>query len=230
MARGTKATHREAVRHSIASAIAVALGFAVLAAVRLVAGASFDESTATTAFLAITFGLYGPIFLALTALAFRGLHGDRLRALLVRSDERSRLVRFFFLSGPKSWAAIVVFVGVASVVLLATGDLERSGIWLPAICVLGVAGTWVLMVAVFAVDYMRSWANDHSLTFPGTEERTLRDFLYLSVQLSTTFSSSDVQLVRGSVRSLAIIHSVLAFAYSTAIIAVFASLLISIAA
>ena len=66
---------------------------------------------------------------------------------------------------------------------------------------------------------------------PGQVTRTLlRDFVYLSVQLSTTFSSSDVQLVRGSVRGLAIVHSVVAFAYSTAIIAVFASLLISIAA
>lgn len=45
--------------------------------------------------------------------------------------------------------------------------------------------------------------------------------------MSTTFSSADVQLTDRGVGTIAGIHSVLAFAYSTAIIAVFASLLIS---
>lgn len=44
------------------------------------------------------------------------------------------------------------------------------------------------------------------------------------------FSSADVALTRRSIRGLASLHSVLAFAYSTAIIAVFASLLITLTA
>ena len=179
--------------------------------------------------VALLFGLYGPLFLGFTWLAFRGLHGARLRAHVVRSDERSRVVRWLFLAGPKSWAMLVISAGVASVVLLTTGEAATQP-WLVAVCVLGVAGTWVLMVAVFAVEYMRAWARHASLVFPGDEERTFRDFLYLSVQQSTTFSSSDVQIVRGTTRSLAMVHSVVAFAYSTAIIAVFASLLIAVAA
>jgi len=125
-------------------------------------------------------------------------------------------------------AVLVILAGVYSVVLLTTGE-ARSNPLLVIVCVLGVAGTWVLMVAIFAVEYMRTWAKDDSLAFPGDEPRTFRDFLYLSVQQSTTFSSSDVQIVRGSARSLAMVHSVVAFAYSTAIIAVFASLLIAVA-
>lgn len=228
MSRGTSIMHREVVRSTVATLIA----FAIMGALFVLAGRLgllvTDGPSISAAVLALTFGLYGPVFLALTWLSFRGLHGARLRAHVVRSDERNRFVRWVMLAGPKSWAMLVILAGVYSVVLLTTGE-ARSNPWLVWICVLGVAGTWVLMVAVFAVEYMRSWAAHDSLVFPGDEERMFRDFLYLSVQQSTTFSSSDVQVVRGSARSLAMVHSVVAFAYSTAIIAVFASLLIAVA-
>ncbi|SDH65222.1 DUF1345 domain-containing protein [Agrococcus jejuensis] len=228
MSRGTSIMHREVVRSSVATVIA----FAVMGALFVVAGRFgllvTEASSISAVVLALTFGLYGPIFLALTWLSFRDLRGAMLRSHVVRSDERSRVVRLLMLAGPKSWAMLVIVAGVYSVVLLTTGE-ARSNPWLVSVCVLGVAGTWVLMVAVFAIEYMRSWANHESLVFPGDEERTFRDFLYLSVQQSTTFSSSDVQIVRGHARSLAMVHSVVAFAYSTAIIAVFASLLIAVA-
>lgn len=229
MSRGTSIMHREVVRSTVASTIAIAMTLGALLAAGFLGAAVPSDQTLFSVSLALMFGIYGPAFLGLTALAFRRLRGDRLRAHLLRSEERSRLMRWVFLAGPKSWAGIVIVVGVYSVVLLATGSVADSS-WIVWVCVLGVAGTWVLMVAVFAVEYMRSWANGDSLVFPGDEERTFRDFLYLSVQQSTTFSSSDVQIVQGSARSLAMVHSVVAFAYSTAIIAVFASLLIAVAA
>ncbi|WP_144720946.1 DUF1345 domain-containing protein [Agrococcus jejuensis] len=228
MSRGTSIMHREVVRSTVATLIAAA----IMVVLVLVAGLLDLQITEAGEISAVTFamlfGLYGPIFLALTWLAFRSLSGERLRAHLARSDERSRFVRWMFLAGPKSWAVLVTLAGVYSVVLLTTGE-ARSNPLLVIVCVLGVAGTWVLMVAIFAVEYMRTWAKSDSLVFPGDEPRTFRDFLYLSVQQSTTFSSSDVQIVRGSARSLAMVHSVVAFAYSTAIIAVFASLLIAVA-
>lgn len=221
--------HREAVRSTVATLIAAALMAALLVVARALGVEPTQASEISAVTFALLFGLYGPTFLALTWLAFRGLHGERLRAHLVRSDERSRVVRWALLAGPKSWATLVILAGIYSVVLLTTGEASRTP-WLVGVCVVGVAGTWVLMVGVFAVEYMRSWAKHDSFVFPGDEQRTFRDFLYLSVQQSTTFSSSDVQIVRGAARGIAIAHSIVAFAYSTAIIAVFASLLISIAA
>ncbi len=228
MSRGTSIMHREVVRSTFATAIAFAL-MGVLFLVGGALGIVVAPGDLSAVVLALTFGLYGPTFLALTWLSFRGHHGERLRALVTRSDERSRIVRWTLLAGPKSWAMTVIAAGIASVVLLTTSD-AASKPWLVGVCIAGVAGTWIVMLAVFAVEYMRAWATSDSLVFPGVEERTFRDFLYLSIQQSTTFSSSDVQIVRGSARGLAMIHSVVAFAYSTAIIAVFASLLITIAA
>lgn len=226
----TSRTHdlfaREAIRHTVASTVAVLLTVAVTA-IGTRAGVLTEDATSTALLITLGFGLYGPTFLLLTWLTFRTQEGPELRTSLERSLERSRIVRWLFLASPTTWAGTVMLVGVISVVLLATGDTLAS-VWVVIFCVVGVIGSWVLMVAVMAVEYMRSWANESSMAFPGPEPRSFIDFLYLSIQMSTTFSSADVALEKRSVRRLASLHSVLAFAYSTAIIAVFASLLISI--
>jgi len=226
MARLSGWFQREVVRHTVASVVAVVVSFTAIVVVRIVTAGSDTADLASSAVTALLFGVYGPVFLVLSSFAFRHDRGYRLRVLLTRTEERSRAVRTLLLAGPKSWATLVVTAGVVSVVVLAAND-ARDSLWLVAICVLGVIGTWILMVAVFSVEYMRSWANDDGIEFPGTEDRAFRDFVYLAVQMSTTFSSSDVQLRKRPARSLATVHSVVAFAYSTAIIAVFASLLIA---
>lgn len=227
MNRVWKALSRKAIRHALASVIAGAL-----AAIALGVGEStgvLDGGAAfSSLFITLLFGLYGPAFLILTWVSFRDLEGDALRAQLVRTDERNSLTRWLLLSSPTSWAGTVLIIGVVSVVLLTVGDSSRN-LWMVLICVVGVGGSWVLMVAIMAVEYMRRWANEDSMIFPGSDARAFIDFVYLAVQLSTTFSSSDVQLTQRGIRRLVILHSVLAFAYSTAIIAVFASLLISVA-
>lgn len=217
--------HRDVVRHTVAIVLA-ALVASLLLVLLLLADRDIEYASSLLVSVTLVFGVYGPIFLWLTQRAFGALDGDALRDRLRRSDEQRTLVRLLFLGGPKTWAATIVTVGVVSVVLLATGDAAESLLLLAA-CVLCVVGTWILLVAVFAVEYMRAWANDASMRFPGDADPTFSDFVYLSVQLSTTFSSSDVELVETSARRLATVRSIVAFAYSTVIVAVFASLLIS---
>lgn len=127
------------------------------------------SAAATSLFVTLMFGLYGPIFLVLTLWTFRGVEGDVLR----RTDERRTWVRWLLLSSPVSWASTVMIIGIVSVILLTTGE-GRSGAWIIAICLVGVAGSWVLMVAVMAVEYMRRWAADGSLAFPGAQARARR--------------------------------------------------------
>lgn len=226
MKRVSRALSREAIRHAMASILA-GVGAGVIIITGRGAGLLEAGETFTSIFMALLFGLYGPVFLVLTWGTFRSLQGETLRKQLLRSDGDGRVLRFVFLSSPVSWAGTVLFVGVASVALLST-DGASEGPWIIPICLVGVAGSWVLMASVMAVEYMRSWANENSMIFPGTEERTFTDFVYLSLQLSTTFSSSDVQLTQRGIRGLATLHSVLSFAYSTAVIAVFASLMITL--
>jgi uncharacterized membrane protein len=228
MSTATRPLHRDLIRHT-ASIVAATLVATVLLVLLFLADEEVEYASSIVVSFTLVFGVYGPIFLGLTHVAFGSLRGIALRDRLQRSDEQRRLVRLLFLGGPKTWATTIVTIGVVAVVLLATGDARQS-LWLVGACVLCVVGTWVLLVAVFAVEYMRMWANESSLRFPGEDDPTFADFLYLSVQLSTTFSSSDVELVATPARRLATVHSIVAFAYSTVIVAVFASLLISTAA
>jgi uncharacterized membrane protein len=218
--------YREAVRHGVASAIASVITAAIFVP-GLVTGAIERDARLTSLAITLLFGLYGPLFLLLTWYTFRSMTGERLHAEVTRTEERNLVMRWLFLSSPISWAATVLVVGIGSVILVTSGE-GAPGFWIIPICIIGVAGSWVLMVAVMAVEYIRSWANEDSMTFPGTDERGFTDFIYLSVQMSTTFSSADVEFTQRGIRGLASLHSVLAFAYSTAIIAVFASLLISL--
>ena len=229
MAKPHRWLYREVTRHTLASFAAGVIAVAALLVAQLITQAEISLEGNSAIALTLVFGAYGPAFLVLSHLAFRGLDGDRLRARLSRSDERSGFVRFVYLGGPKSWAATIVTVGVISVVLLATGG-QNIDFWLILVCLLGVAGTWVLLVAIFAVEHMRLWAEQGGLEFPGEGERAFSDFVYLSIQLSTTFGSADVALTSRAARSLASVQSIVGFAYSTAIIAVFASLLITLTA
>lgn len=218
--------HKDALRHVIATVIAavIAMGASFLLVIAGVREAT--QLVGTT--MALVFGVYGPLFLWLSRWAFGGLEGDALRRRLSTSRERSTLVRILYLGGPKSWAFLIATIGLCSVLLLTTTSTD-TGRLLVIASIVCVIGTWILLVAVFTVEYMRLWASEEALDFPGDHPLRFEDFLYASVQLSTTFSASDVTLVRTSARRLATVHSIIAFAYSTVIVAVFASLLIQAA-
>lgn len=226
MGRVRRRLHGEAIRHALSIAASGILIACITATLALLTQGGFEPADSLLVSVTLVFAAYGPIFLWLTHLAFGRLRGDALRDRLRRTEERRTLMRLLFLGGPKSWAALIAVVGAASVVILATGDARQS-LWLVAACVACVVGTWVLLVGVFAAEYMRAWANGDVLRFPGDHELRFADFVYLSVQLSTTFSASDVDLVDTTARRLATVHSIVAFAYSTVIVAVFASLLIA---
>ncbi|SDH65264.1 DUF1345 domain-containing protein [Agrococcus jejuensis] len=226
MSRVRRRLHGEAVRHALSIAASTILIVGITATIALVTQGRFAFADSLLVGMTLVFAAYGPIFVWLTHLAFGRLRGAALRARLQRTTERNRLMQLLFIGGPKTWAALIAAVGVASVIILATGD-ARSSIWLVGACVACVVGTWVLLVGVFAAEYMRAWASGDVLRFPGDGDVGFEDFVYLSVQLSTTFASSDVDLVDTSARRLATVHSIVAFAYSTVIVAVFASLLIA---
>ncbi|QTV80120.1 DUF1345 domain-containing protein [Microbacterium sp. NIBRBAC000506063] len=142
------------------------------------------------------FGLYGPLYLVLTHIAFRGLRGDALRGRLRETGSPGLLTRFLVQGGgPKTWAIGIAVVALGSVSVMLVDEALRTNGLLVTSGILAIAGSWVLLSAVFAVEYARAWAQEGSFEFPGDGERVFFDFLYLSFQVSSTFSSSDVQVL-----------------------------------
>lgn len=105
-------------------------------------------------------------------------------------------------------------------------DARRSLIAiLPVLAILLVVGAWATMVAAYAVQYARTDAVHGGLVFPGEEERTFLDYVYLSVTVGTAFTASDVTVTSRRVRRTMIGNSVISFAFSTVVLATVITLL-----
>jgi len=89
-----------------------------------------------------------------------------------------------------------------------------------------VAGAWLYLPVEFALAYASFYHRDghcHGLDFPGDDEETegpdYFDFLYFSVTVAACAQTSDVQVNSRPMRRLVLLHTVLAFAFNTGVLA-----------
>jgi len=99
---------------------------------------------------------------------------------------------------------------------------EATTVWLS---VLVVAASWSVTVVAYAVHYARLDVATSSLSYPGDGPRSFLDYLYLSVQVQTTFSTSDVSLLTTGARGIVTGHTLVSFAFNTVIIAMLITVL-----
>jgi len=91
---------------------------------------------------------------------------------------------------------------------------------------------WLLIHTMFIFRYAHLYYYDsdqdgtaqRGLTFPGTTEPDDYDFAYFSFVIGMTFQVSDVQITDPGVRSIVLVHALMAFAYNTAILALVVNL------
>lgn len=117
---------------------------------------------------------------------------------------------------------------LAIVVELATPGqgVGRAGVALSHVLALvTVVLSWFFTHVVFAVHYAHGYyaPADHGhaggLAIPGDEQPDYRDFLYFSFVIGCAAATADINITSRQMRTLALIHGVLSFAYNTAIVA-----------
>jgi uncharacterized membrane protein len=125
---------------------------------------------------------------------------------------------------------VSILAGLASaIVILGRGPNVPAGDRGLALA-FGVAAVvlgWLLIHTAFVFRYAYLFYYDsdqdgsaqRGLTFPGTTEPDDYDFAYFSFVIGMTFQVSDVQITDPGVRSVALVHALLSFAYNTAILA-----------
>ena len=79
----------------------------------------------------------------------------------------------------------------------------------------------------YAVRYAREQAASGGVSFAKTPEPVFADYLYLAVQIATTFSSSDVTIETTRMRRLVTANSLISFTFNTVIVALLVSVLVS---
>ncbi|MET0811414.1 MAG: DUF1345 domain-containing protein [Microbacterium sp.] len=179
--------------------------------------------------LLIGWSIVCAVLIVLTLVVFAAARPPQLRTWLLDTRPPRRWFARFWWSlnggGAIWWALTGAFVTLSSMLAMAVGSsapaplLLWSGI---AVVALSVA----LIIVAFAVHYARIDATDGGFAFPGSADRRFGDYLYLAVQVSTTFGGSDVDLRTLRARRAVSMHSIIAWIYNTVVIALLVSVLI----
>jgi uncharacterized membrane protein len=173
------------------------------------------------------------------ALAYLGLAW----ALIARADHRA--TRDHALAQDQSGFFIFLFVvgaACASIVAIGfvVGTIRNLPFWIRAwhltLTIVALVSSWVLIQTVFAFHYAhRYYAGPHGeaapavpLAFPGKREPDYLDFAYYSFVVGMTSQVSDVQVTSRGMRKLTLIHSVLAFLFNIAVLALAINIIASV--
>ncbi len=113
---------------------------------------------------------------------------------------------------------------VAIFVVLGSLDKNVSGYALYAgLAIATVVLSWMLIHTIFALHYAYEYYGDDDcaggLKFPDDERPDYWDFVYFSFVIGLTFQVSDVAVTNKILRRMVVIHGLLSFFYTTAIIA-----------
>jgi uncharacterized membrane protein len=153
-----------------------------------------------------------------------GLRNDAthtIRRAAQQDPGRNILVTIVLLSALAGLASAIDILGKGANVPAIDRDLALTfGI---SAVVLG----WLLIHTMFIFRYAHLYYFDsdedgsaqRGLTFPGTTDPDDYDFAYFSFVIGMTFQVSDVQITDPGVRTIALTHALISFAYNTAILA-----------
>jgi len=192
----------------------------------------FDDETLAESLIAsisIAWTVFCLVMVALTVATFRRASGSELRAWLdatAAPRTRGRRLWWSFNGGGAIWWALTG----SAVALYILFELALSGRGAnPLFVIAGVTvvpASIAVIIVGFAVSHARrNTAGD--LRFPETPLPTFVDYLYLSVQLTTTFGTSDVLVTSTAMRRAVAFHSILAFTFNAVIIALLVSVLLN---
>lgn len=143
---------------------------------------------------------------------------------IARLQDQSRTFLFLFIIA----ASVASLFAIILLLKSGKGAEERSAHILLAI--FSVIISWWLLHTIFTLRYAHLFydtgnATDEGkkavggLEFPGNEEPDYLDFVYFSFIVGMTFQVSDVEISSRRIRRVCILHSLLSFAFNTAILA-----------
>jgi len=162
---------------------------------------------------------YAGAFLLLTQLTFGRLDAATLRSWLAATSRPSRALP----TSAVQWSVLALVA--VTLVLVLPGLLDSP--LANALSFAVVIAAWLVTVSAYAVHYARLNTEEDALELPGKSRQgpVFADYYYLSGQIATTFSSSDVNLLTTRARSVVTGQTFIAFAFSTFIIAMLISVL-----
>lgn len=172
--------------------------------------------------------IFCAIYLGLTAHAIRGRTPAQIRAQAERQDQGQAVILLMIL------AACVVSVAVVAFELSSALHEHGSAKALRVVTAfVTVSASWLTLQTVFALHYAHEYyARDTEtghdqggLAFPGGEPPDDWDFLHFAVVIGVAAQTADIAFTSRTMRRLGTIHSLIAFAFNTLVLALTVNLL-----
>jgi uncharacterized membrane protein len=117
-------------------------------------------------------------------------------------------------------ACVGSLIGVCFVLLKASQANGGARPVLVALALLSVSLSWVVVHTVFTLRYAHLfYTGGGGIDFPGTKTPGYGDFAYLSLTIGMTFQVSDTDVSSHDVRMTVLRHSLLAYLFGFAVIA-----------
>lgn len=142
--------------------------------------------------------------------------------------DRAAWSRAMSWEGGASWSAQAAVLSLVAVVLVSSLLVLRTNATVVVLSLLVVVASWVMVVIAYAVHYLRRNVEREGLEFPGQAPPVWSDYFYLSVQVSATFSTSDVTVLDTAMRREVTAHTLVAFVFNTVILALLVSALLTL--
>ncbi|MEQ3550068.1 DUF1345 domain-containing protein [Pseudonocardia nematodicida] len=167
------------------------------------------------------------VYLLLTWLTYRRRDSAELQVLGLAARRRPRLAERFVASSPTdlSQAAAVIALLATALIMPRYDSLGAPPGLVFGICVVAVVSCWLTMQTGFMIGYVSGYAAGGGLSFPGTDEPHTDDFVYFTIAVGTSFSTSDVTVTERRMRRQVSVHSGMAFLFNTLIIAATVSII-----
>lgn len=150
-------------------------------------------------------------------------HPQEVRKI-AKLEDSSRTLLFVIILA----ASVASLVAIILLLKSTKGAGDRSAHILLAI--LSVITSWWLLHTIFTLRYAHLYYDGNTdtdgvkndvggLQFPGRDQPDYLDFVYFSFIVGMTFQVSDVEISSRRIRRVCILHSLLSFAFNTAILA-----------
>ena len=219
----------DVVRGTVAMIPAMLLTFVVELVLIIATEITLGQLYATVILLFWT--IYAVSVILLTWRAFGSLSSDeldrRLASTAPPSGRGRRMLWALFGGGAVSWALTGSVIAVFAVIYLALNPGVASSPLVTWTAVAAIAASWAVTTTAYAVRIARENAIRGGADFPGDGHPTFTEYIYLAVQIGTTFSSSDVSITSTRMRRVVTGNSIISFAFNTVIVALLVSVLIT---
>lgn len=218
------------------SLIAFLLSLPVAFAVTVVLGLSgalvgVESRSLTAASYFIAWTAFVVVLVVMTVARFATASATDLRRWMRETTPRPVFWRRFLWAtlggGAVPLALTVSTITVIALVIIATNRELRGS---PVVIGTGIATAAASLAAIivgYAVRYAREDATRGGFAFSGEDRPAFGSYFYLAVQVTTTYSSSDVALVAPNARRMVAVHALVAFVFTTVIVALFVAVLLS---